>query len=68
MKSHEYYELCKELKLLKEDIAASRGLKCPNCEDSGGFPGYDGFGQVVQQQCEFCWTVTDSIFNRRRKK
>jgi hypothetical protein len=54
---------------LEDQIKASGGLKCPNCDDEGTVQeGYvDGHGslQVVQVQCEFCCTVTESIFNRR---
>jgi hypothetical protein len=67
-KNHEYYATLKELKQLKEEIVLSRGLKCPNCDDTGGFPNYDSHGEIYQCQCQFCYEVKDSIFNRSRKK
>ena len=40
--------------------------RCPNinCGDSGSYPDYDSMGNVVQVQCEFCWTNENSVFNR----
>jgi hypothetical protein len=39
--------------------------KCPNfdCNDSGGYPVPDGYGDWQAEQCEFCWTVKDSFFH-----
>jgi len=45
------------------------GQECPNpaCGNTGGFPVPDGRGGWEECQCEFCWTVEDSVFNQRRK-
>lgn len=48
-------------------VDMSPGLKCPSCDDTGGFPVDDGHGGCEEQQCEFCWVVDDSIFNKSRK-
>lgn len=51
------------LRRLIKDVKASAGLKCPNCSDVGYYTVCDGdFPEQVQ--CEFCYTVVDSIFNR----
>lgn len=65
-------ELRNEVIKLRHQIETSGGLKCPNCDDVGFYaeaklvPGYDGEPDVdwEQVQCEFCWTVDDSIFSR----
>ena len=44
----------------------SLGLKCPSCDDVGWFPVKTDYDEWEQQQCEFCYTVHDSIFNRRQ--
>lgn len=62
------------LQKLEAEVKASAGLKCPTCDDSGGYPVhgpnpdpyYGGTTpEVLQEQCEFCWTVPDSVFRRR---
>ena len=53
-------ELAERESLLK----VSGGLKCPNCDDTGAIPRQDGYGEWYPEQCEFCYTVEDSIFNR----
>ena len=40
----------------------------PNCKDSGGYPVDDGYGGCEEEQCQFCWTVENSMFNYTRKK
>ena len=54
---------------LEEAVALSAGLKCPDpdCADQGFTVEPDGHGDWYQCQCEFCWTVEDSLFNRRRR-
>jgi hypothetical protein len=39
--------------------------KCPSCEDVGWFPVQTDYDEWEQQQCEFCYTVEDSIFMRK---
>lgn len=41
-------------------IDISKGLKCPACDNVGWYVGLDG----EQEQCEFCYTCPDSIFNK----
>ncbi len=63
------------LRALIRDVEASDGLKCPNCDDVGysveavqARTPYSDHGddfELEQVQCEFCYTVPDSIFNRR---
>ena len=57
------------LRRLVKDVEASAGLKCPNCDDVGWYSGsyLDGGGEEAEEQiqCEFCYTVADSIFNRK---
>ena len=36
---------------------------CPFCPNQGWYPDYDRNGEVVQVQCEFCWTNPLSKFN-----
>jgi len=36
---------------------------CPFCHNQGWYPDYDRNGEVVQVQCEFCWTNPLSKFN-----
>ncbi len=67
-------ELRLEVKRLRGILTVSDGLKCPNCDDVGYtatakiVPGYDCEPDVdwEQTQCEFCWTMPDSIFMRQR--
>ena len=71
--SQKYYV---ELAELKQQIATSLGLKCPNCDDVGFTVedvqdvsmGLGGHGETLEQeQCEFCYAVPDSVFNRRAR-
>lgn len=39
--------------------------KCPNCDDVGWYPAGDVYSPH-QEQCEFCYTNPNSIFNKRR--
>ena len=56
------------IKVLEDDLSVSGGLKCPNCNDVGWFTesymDHRGDECPEQIQCEFCYTVKDSIFNR----
>jgi len=36
---------------------------CPFCPNQGWYSDYDRNGEVVQVQCEFCWTNPLSKFN-----
>jgi hypothetical protein len=56
------------IKELEGWIAASDGLQCPSCDNTGGYPRQISEHEVVEEQCEFCWVVDDSVFNRNRKK
>jgi len=51
---------------LKADIAASAGLKCPNpdCGDQGFQAIQVTDDDWEQEQCEFCYTVKDSVYMR----
>jgi len=40
-------------------------LKCPYCDDDGFTVEADSNGEATQCQCEFCYTVPNSIFNLR---
>jgi hypothetical protein len=62
----EFDRVSTEYSELQSWVAASAGLKCPNCNDSGGYPRQISEDEVVEEQCEFCWVVEDSIFNRNR--
>ena len=40
-------------------------LECPNCTNVGWYIVPDHFtGEAVQEQCEFCYTEPNSVFNR----
>ena len=54
---------CKETNA--EEICAGKVLLCPNpsCGDEGYYPVEDGYGGWEQCQCEFCYTVENSMFN-----
>ena len=56
-----------ELEERERWIPVSAGLKCPSCDDVGWYPVERSWGQPEgeQEQCEFCYTCPDSIFNRR---
>lgn len=51
---------------LTQMVETSGGLKCPNCADEGFTAEQDGRGEWYQEQCEFCCTVAESVFNRSR--
>lgn len=41
---------------------------CPNCPDQGWYVVQDSWsGEPLQEQCEFCWTVENSVFNLTNK-
>ncbi len=44
-------------------IKIAGGIKCPQCDDSGGWAVDDGHGGCEQEQCQFCYECTDSKFN-----
>ncbi len=52
------------LRSLIRDVETSGGLKCPSCDDEGFTVVQVGEDDWEQEQCEFCYTVPDSIFNR----
>ena len=54
-----------EIERLEGEVKMSGGLKCPSCEDIGWYPVQTDFDEWEQQQCEFCYTIDGSIFNRR---
>ena len=54
-------ELKAEVDELTEWNGISIGLKCPACDDVGWYVAFSG----EQEQCEFCYTCPDSIFNRK---
>ena len=55
-----------QIKELEGNIKVSGGLKCPSCDDTGIIAVGDNSFGWEQQQCEFCYTVPDSIFNRSK--
>ena len=50
-----------KIKELEGNIKGSAGLQCPACDNVGWYVGHYG----EQEQCEFCYTVPDSIFKRK---
>ena len=54
-------ELEQRIEELTEWNGISIGLKCPACDDVGWYVAFNG----EQEQCEFCYTCPDSIFNRK---
>lgn len=49
-----------------QDLAAAidSAQRCPNCPDQGWYAEADPrSGDPVQVQCEFCYTLPDSMFN-----
>ncbi len=44
-------------------IKIAGGIKCPQCDDSGGLAVDDGRGGCELEQCQFCYECTDSKFN-----
>lgn len=65
-----YCNLCEverereKVESLEEGIRISAGLKCPNCDDVGFIPVQVSEDHFEQEQCEFCYTIPDSVFNR----
>ena len=57
----EYRKLQAKITELTEWNGISIGLKCPACDDVGWYVAFSG----EQEQCEFCYTCPDSIFNRK---
>ena len=59
-----------EAQELRSFVAASAGLECPNreCDNKGWYAQQISDDEAEQVQCEFCYAVDDSIFNRRRKR
>ena len=55
----------KRIAELEAQVAASAGLSCPNCDNEGFTSEQGGSGEWYQCQCEFCYTVKDSVFNRK---
>lgn len=45
-------------------VAGSAGIKCPNCNDQGFTPRQIDDDEWEQEQCEFCYCVSESVFNR----
>ena len=56
-----------ELEALRALVATSGGLKCPNCPDEGFTGEQDGHGDWYQLQCEWCYTIHDSVFRRNEE-
>jgi len=48
-----------EIEQLQDWIKVAGGIKCPQCDDTGGY--YSGHGEVCQ--CQFCYECPDSKFN-----
>lgn len=60
---------------LREELEArsawmknSEGLKCPSCDDIGGFAVRYSNGEWQQMPCQFCHECPDSLFNRHLPK
>ena len=69
-RAHQLRQTADVLERLQERISwidMSPGLKCPNCNDTGGYAIDDGHDGCQEEQCEFCWVVDDSIFNKSRR-
>lgn len=41
--------------------------QCPNCDNVGGYPAEDSFGELYQEQCQFCWEKENSVFRVKEK-
>ena len=41
---------------------------CPQCDNSGSYPGGNEETGVEECQCQFCYTVTHSVFNDNNVK
>lgn len=51
------------------EAAGGGGEKCPNCDDVGWYAQLvhgSLHGEVEQVQCEWCYTMSNSRFNRSR--
>jgi hypothetical protein len=59
-----------EIQRLKDLIATSGGLQCPDpaCNNQGWSPIQVRDDEWEQQQCEWCYTVEDSVFMRNQPK
>ncbi len=44
-----------------------RGILCPQCDNSGEYTIGDENGFPQHEQCQFCWTVKNSLFNIKNK-
>lgn len=55
-----------EIERLRGNIAASGGLQCPNsgCNNQGWYPQQIADDEWEQVQCEFCYCVDDSVYER----
>ncbi len=55
-------QMCKEIKEPQPEHG-------PNCPDQGWYAVWDQFsGEPMQEQCEFCYTVENSVFNLNQNK
>jgi hypothetical protein len=45
-----------------------KGDHCPNCPDQGWYIVADNSGEPEQVQCEWCYTVPNSVFNQTLDK
>lgn len=56
------------IKYQKEiEFLSIKGQHCPNCPDQGWYAIQNRNGDPEQEQCEFCYTVEDSVFNINNK-
>jgi len=62
------YEAADEIERMTSELDTSAGLKCPNCDDVGWYPNQISDDDWEQVQCEFCYTIKDSVFNRTQNK
>lgn len=49
---------------LSKRVELSTGLDCPNCDNVGYTPHQTSDNDWEQEQCEFCYEVPESVFNR----
>ncbi len=61
-------EMLEKVDELESMIKASGGLKCPNCGDVGFTPRQLNDEEWFQEQCEFCYTIPDSVFMRKQSE
>lgn len=59
-----------EKRLIKKELEEYetqflQGEPCPNCPDQGWYAVQVDEGEFEQVQCEFCYTVENSVFNLR---